>query len=111
MLTCGAVTLPVAVRTRQFLPEGSQANTLESPYACAPSLTAALTLHAAMEEAPFGGVGASGMGHYHGRDGFLEFSHARTVFQGAPVDPRAEWGMLPPFPEHFAAAMAAQVTR
>ena len=68
-------------------------------------------MHAAMEEAPFGGVGASGMGHYHGRDGFLEFSHARTVFRGAPVDPRGEWGMLPPFSEHFAAAIAAQVTR
>ena len=68
-------------------------------------------MHAAMENAPFGGVGASGMGHYHGRDGFLEFSHARTVFRGAPVDPRGEWGMLPPFSEHFTAAIAGQITR
>lgn len=68
-------------------------------------------MHAAMENAPFGGVGASGMGHYHGRDGFLEFSHARTVFRAAPVDPRAEWGMLPPFSEHFTAAVAGQITR
>lgn len=68
-------------------------------------------MHAAMEDAPFGGVGASGMGHYHGRDGFLQFSHTRTVFRGAPVDPRGEWGMLPPFSEHFTAAMASQVTR
>lgn len=68
-------------------------------------------MHAAMEDAPFGGVGASGMGHYHGREGFLEFSHARTVFRGAPIDPRGEWGLLPPFGEHFVAAMASQVTR
>ncbi|NLO53808.1 MAG: coniferyl aldehyde dehydrogenase [Gammaproteobacteria bacterium] len=68
-------------------------------------------MHAAMEDAPFGGVGASGMGHYHGREGFVEFSHARTVFRGAPVDPRGDWGMLPPFAEHFATAMASQVTR
>lgn len=68
-------------------------------------------MHAAMEEAPFGGVGASGMGHYHGRDGFLEFSHARTVFKSAPVDPRGEWGMLPPFSEHFTPGMITQVTR
>lgn len=68
-------------------------------------------MHAAMEDAPFGGVGASGMGHYHGREGFLEFSHARTVFRGAPLDPRGDWGMLPPFAEHFAVGMASQVTR
>ena len=89
---------------------------IEQDYVLDHTLSGGVTLndalmHAAMEDAPFGGVGASGMGHYHGRDGFLEFSHARTVFQSAPVDPRAEWGMLPPFPEHFAAAMAAQVTR
>src|SRR5690606_28034753 len=37
-------------------------------------------LHVAQDDAPFGGVGASGMGHYHGREGFLTFSTARTVF-------------------------------
>ncbi len=31
------------------------------------------------EDAPFGGVGTSGMGHYHGKEGFLTFSHLRTV--------------------------------
>jgi coniferyl-aldehyde dehydrogenase len=30
---------------------------------------------------PFGGVGASGMGHYHGYEGFLTFSKLRPVFQ------------------------------
>jgi coniferyl-aldehyde dehydrogenase len=29
---------------------------------------------------PFGGVGASGMGHYHGHEGFLTFSKLRPVF-------------------------------
>ena len=28
---------------------------------------------------PFGGVGPSGMGSYHGREGFYRFSHARAV--------------------------------
>ena len=37
-------------------------------------------LHVAQDDAPFGGVGASGMGHYHGHEGFLTFSKARTVF-------------------------------
>lgn len=67
-------------------------------------------MHAAMHDAPFGGVGASGMGHYHGREGFIEFSHLRTVFKAPAYDPRREWGLLPPYGEHFLAAMAAQVT-
>ena len=67
-------------------------------------------MHAAMQDAPFGGIGASGMGHYHGREGFLEFSHARTVFEAGAYDPRREWGLLPPYGEHFLAAMEAQVT-
>ena len=67
-------------------------------------------MHAAMHDAPFGGVGASGMGHYHGREGFLEFSHLRTVFKAPAHDPRGEWGLLPPYGEHFVAAMTAMIT-
>ncbi len=37
-------------------------------------------LHVAQHDMPFGGVGASGMGHYHGYEGFLEFSKLRPVF-------------------------------
>jgi coniferyl-aldehyde dehydrogenase len=70
-----------------------------------------LLMHAAMHEAPFGGVGASGMGHYHGYEGFLEFSHARTVFRAPQYDPRGEWGMLPPHHDQFENIMRAQVTR
>jgi coniferyl-aldehyde dehydrogenase len=36
--------------------------------------------HVAQHDLPFGGVGASGMGHYHGREGFLELSKLRPVF-------------------------------
>ena len=32
-------------------------------------------------DAPFGGIGNSGMGTYHGEEGFRELSHAKTVFQ------------------------------
>jgi coniferyl-aldehyde dehydrogenase len=40
-------------------------------------------------------VGASGMGHYHGREGFITFSKLRPVFYQAPVSGmRALW---PPF--------------
>jgi coniferyl-aldehyde dehydrogenase len=39
--------------------------------------------HVAQHDLPFGGVGASGMGHYHGREGFLTFSKLRPVFYQA----------------------------
>ena len=35
--------------------------------------------HAAIDDMPFGGVGASGMGHYHGHEGFLVLSKAKGV--------------------------------
>jgi len=37
-------------------------------------------LHIAQNALPFGGIGPSGMGAYHGRDGFRRLSHARAVF-------------------------------
>jgi coniferyl-aldehyde dehydrogenase len=41
--------------------------------------------HVGQEDLPFGGVGASGMGHYHGREGFETFSKLRPVFYQARV--------------------------
>jgi coniferyl-aldehyde dehydrogenase len=40
-------------------------------------------LHCVQEDLPFGGVGPSGMGAYHGEAGFRTFSHARSVFHQA----------------------------
>ncbi|OYT97120.1 MAG: coniferyl-aldehyde dehydrogenase [Pseudomonas sp. PGPPP3] len=37
-------------------------------------------LHVAQDDMPFGGVGPSGMGHYHGHEGFKTFSHAKGTF-------------------------------
>ncbi|MCX7144989.1 MAG: coniferyl aldehyde dehydrogenase [Sulfuritalea sp.] len=37
-------------------------------------------LHIAQEELPFGGVGPSGMGHYHGIEGFKTFTKQKAVF-------------------------------
>ena len=41
-------------------------------------------MHIAQHDLPFGGVGASGMGHYHGWEGFQTFSKLRPVFQQGP---------------------------
>jgi len=56
-----------------------------------------VAMHAGVEDAPFGGIGASGMGHYHGVEGFREFSHARTVYKAGWFDPREKLGMFPPY--------------
>ena len=38
------------------------------------------SFHVAQHDMPFGGIGASGMGHYHGHEGFVEFSKMRPIF-------------------------------
>ncbi len=52
-------------------------------------------LHVAQDDLPFGGVGESGMGHYHGREGFETFSKMRPIFT------QARWStlrmMFPPY--------------
>ena len=40
-------------------------------------------LHYAQDDLPFGGVGASGIGAYHGEEGFMSLSHAKGVFTQA----------------------------
>jgi coniferyl-aldehyde dehydrogenase len=42
-------------------------------------------LHFAQEDLPFGGIGASGSGAYHGISGFQAFSHARGVYVSSPL--------------------------
>ena len=48
------------------------------------------------EDLPFGGIGPSGMGHYHGIEGFKTFSHARGVYKQTPVEGVLKL-MRPPF--------------
>lgn len=45
-------------------------------------------MHVAADDAPFGGVGNSGMGHYHGHEGFLTFSKAKTVLYSSSWLPK-----------------------
>lgn len=46
-------------------------------------------MHVAAEDAPFGGIGESGMGHYHGVEGFRRLSHAKTVLTTPKWLPRS----------------------
>ena len=56
-----------------------------------------LAIHFACDDLPFGGIGPSGMGHYHGREGFRTFSHARSVFLQGPLNLPKLSGTLPPY--------------
>ncbi len=55
--------------------------------------------HSSCEDLPFGGIGPSGMGSYHGRDGFLTFSHQRAVYRQTRLDLVRLSGMMPPYGE------------
>lgn len=54
-------------------------------------------MHVAMEDLPFGGVGPSGMGSYHGHDGFKNFSHAKSIFSQSKTVSKLASAMRPPF--------------
>lgn len=51
--------------------------------------------HVAIDDLPFGGVGDSGMGQYHGREGFLTFTKPKAVFRKGRINGMAM--LLPPF--------------
>ena len=62
--------------------------------------------HVSMEDLPFGGVGPSGMGSYHGPEGFREFSHARSVYTQPKIDVAKLAGFKPPYGESSKKAIA-----
>jgi len=64
--------------------------------------------HVAQHDLPFGGVGESGMGHYHGREGFNTFSKLRPVFYQARVSALKFMG--PPYGK-LASALLAFLTK
>ncbi len=53
--------------------------------------------HIQMEDLPFGGVGPSGMGSYHGHDGFQEFSHAKSTYKQSRLNVMKLAGLVPPY--------------
>ncbi|WP_101756854.1 coniferyl aldehyde dehydrogenase [Oceanicoccus sp. KOV_DT_Chl] len=70
-----------------------------------------IAMHFACDDAPFGGVGPSGMGNYHGFEGFKTFSHAKTVFKQGLVNLPKLAGTLPPFGEKMDKMMAQQIKK
>nr|WP_321359195.1 coniferyl aldehyde dehydrogenase [uncultured Hyphomonas sp.] len=66
-------------------------------------------MHIGQEDLPFGGVGPSGMGSYHGREGFLEFSHKKSVFTQTGSEMIAM--IRPPYGEAFRKQVQGRLKR
>ncbi len=67
--------------------------------------------HNAMEDLPFGGVGPSGMGNYHGADGFKTFSHMRAVYRQPGMDVAGLAGFKPPYGKATAKTLAKELKK
>lgn len=70
-----------------------------------------VVMHVAQEELPFGGVGPSGMGSYHGHDGFLEFSHKKAIYTQLKKDIGPLLQMRPPYGPGIRKFLAASLKR
>lgn len=70
-----------------------------------------VAMHFLAEELPFGGVGASGMGAYHGEHGFRRFSHARAIFRQTRLDVAGLVGLRPPYGTRLARSLRLLIRR
>jgi len=68
-----------------------------------------VVMHVAQEDLPFGGVGPSGMGSYHGHDGFKTFSHAKAIFTQSKLNVAELAGLVPPYGEKLLKVVRGQM--
>ncbi len=67
--------------------------------------------HVGCEDLPFGGVGNSGMGVYHGFDGFKTFSHPKPIYQQTKFNMMKLGGMIPPYGKKMEDNLARMLKR
>ncbi|MBA4747445.1 MAG: coniferyl aldehyde dehydrogenase [Sphingopyxis sp.] len=67
--------------------------------------------HNAMEDLPFGGIGPSGMGNYHGFDGFKTFSHMKAVYRQPKLDVSGLGGFKPPYGSATQKTLAREIKK
>lgn len=65
--------------------------------------------HVSADDLPFGGIGPSGMGGYHGIEGFRSFSHARAVYTQPRINVAGLAGLMPPYGKATARTLKMQL--
>ena len=65
--------------------------------------------HAAQEDLPFGGIGPSGMGSYHAKEGFIEFSHPKSIYKQINSELLAM--ARPPYGDKFQKQILSRIKR
>tara|TARA_R110002072_G_scaffold95168_2_gene209746 strand:- start:4 stop:606 length:603 start_codon:yes stop_codon:yes gene_type:complete len=70
-----------------------------------------VAMHVSQEDLPFGGVGSSGMGSYHGLEGFRTFSHAKSIYRQAKIDLAKLGGIVPPYSKATENSIKGQIKR
>jgi coniferyl-aldehyde dehydrogenase len=68
-----------------------------------------VVFHFSMDDLPFGGVGPSGMGAYHGHRGFIEFSHEKAIYRQTGNEILAM--LRPPYGAVFRKQIDARIKR
>tara|TARA_B100001146_G_scaffold83329_1_gene73982 strand:- start:935 stop:2341 length:1407 start_codon:yes stop_codon:yes gene_type:complete len=69
-----------------------------------------VVFHVSQEDIPFGGIGPSGMGNYHGWEGFKTFSHAKGIYKQSPVDAVVKL-TRPPFTNMFDRLISSRIKK
>jgi coniferyl-aldehyde dehydrogenase len=67
--------------------------------------------HIAQDDLPFGGVGQSGMGNYHGFDGFRTFSHAKAIYRQPRLDIAKLAGTKAPYGAALEKTLSREIRR
>ena len=67
--------------------------------------------HISQEDLPFGGIGPSGTGSYHGHDGFLEFSHRKAIYSQLKRDMPQLKALRPPYGSAIRKYLAGAISR
>ncbi|CAN5168088.1 coniferyl aldehyde dehydrogenase [soil metagenome] len=70
-----------------------------------------VVFHVTVEDLPFGGVGASGFGVYHGLEGFKAVSHPKPIFRQSRLDVAGIAGLAPPYGDKLRAYIAKHLSR
>ncbi len=65
--------------------------------------------HFFQQDLPFGGVGSSGMGVYHGIEGFKQYSHAKSVYRQTRTSLAALLGLKPPYGPRLEKTLAREI--